>query len=226
MKNNENLMSIVKNMTLFNYIEETEIPNLLEFFSAHVKKYKKGAIIKQLWEPITKACVVLKGSVVLKFLSDSGNEHRISRVHEGSIFALSFACSKKASGDTLEIVSYEDSEILYLNLSTLFSDKKEFSKPLEQVSINLLGELAEKNVFLNKKVEILSHHKIRDRVIVCLKTMSKGKRHFKIPLNREQMASFLGVERSSLSRELSKMKEEGLIDYDGNKFSLNLEDYS
>ncbi len=225
MKNNLEIINAVKQLPLFNNIEDNDIPDILTFFKANTKEHQKGAIIKQLWEPVKEAGLVLKGSVIIKFLSDSGNEHRITKVAQGSVFALSFACSKSASGDTVEIVADENCKVLYLELSNLFYNKKESSKALEQVSINLLGELAEKNTFLNKKVEILAHHKIRDRVLVFLMSMSKGKKHFKIPLNREAMASFLGVERSSLSRELSKMKSEGLIDYEGSDFSLFIEDY-
>ncbi len=225
MKNNLEIINAVKKLPLFNNIADKDIPDILSFFKANTKEHQKGAIIKQLWQPVKEAGLVLQGAVIIKFLSDSGNEHRITKVAKGSVFALSFACSRSASGDTVEIVADEDCRVLYLELSNLFYNKKEYSNALEQVSINLLGELAEKNTFLNKKVEILSHHKIRDRVLVFLKTMSKGKQNFKLPFNREAMASFLGVERSSLSRELSKMKSEGLIDYDGNDFSLFIEDY-
>ncbi len=224
MKINQKMLDILKHLPLFNNVDDSEIDDILKFFNAHVKTYKKGATIKQLWEPVKEAGVVLNGSVILKFLSDSGNEHRINRIIEGSIFALSFACSKSASGDTIEIVADQDVEVLYLELSNFFSKKDLSSEALRQVSVNLLMSLAEKNVFLNKKLEILSHHKIRDRVIVYLKSKSRGKKDFKLPVNREQMASFLGVERSALSRELSKMKTEGLIDYNGNDFSLFVED--
>ncbi len=220
MKNIEELISLLSSMSLFKGVEESDYKYILEFFSAKTKEYKKGSIIKGLWEHVKDAGLIIEGSVIIKFLSDYGSEHRITKVQKGSVFALSFACSKKGGGESMEVVADENCKIMYLTLSKLFLEKKDFSPALEQVSINLLAELAEKNVFLNKKVEILSHHKIRDRLIVFLKMMSKGKKEFVVPLNREQMSSFLGVERSSLSRELSKMKSDGLIDYNGKQFVI------
>ncbi len=221
MKNQDKIVSIIKNLPLFKNTEEDKLPEILDFFSAHTKVYKKGSIVKPLWEPVREAGVVLDGSVTIKFLFDSGNEHRISKVKKGQVFALSFACSKSSDGDFIEVNAYEDTEILFLELTNLFSKRDEFFPEIEHVSINLLASLAEKNVFLNKKIEILSHHKIRDRVMLFLKGISKGKDNFVLPLNREEMASFLGVERSALSRELSKMKKEGLIDFNSNKFHIN-----
>ncbi len=222
MKNIDDIIPIIKPLPLFNNVAVEDLEEVLNFFDSYTKQYEKNSIIKQLWDSIDKAGIVLNGLVSIKFLSDYGNEHKISMLGQGSIFALSFACNKRLGGDTIEIVSDNDSEILFLKLSRLFDSDEKKSKALEQVSINLLRELAEKNVFLNKKIEILSHHKIRDRVIVYLKSVSKGKKTFKIPLNRETMALFLGVERSSLSRELSNMKKEGIIDYNANEFSLFL----
>lgn len=224
MKNGKEIIELAKRLSIFRELDEDSLQEVFSFFEAKSKEYPKGTVVKRLWEPIKEAGLVLEGAVVTKFLSDSGNEHRIGRIVKGDLFALSFACSKKAGGESVEIVAEEDSEILFLELSKLFQPNQAFSSAIHQVSVNLLGELAEKNVFLNKKVEMLSRHRIRERVLVCLRSMSKGKKQFRIPLNREEMASFLAVERSALSRELSKMREEGLIDYEGNEFKLLIED--
>ncbi len=223
MYTDKRVVDALTNLHLFQEIDKTELSNILEFFNADIKTYEKNAVVSHMWEPINRAGVILKGSVILKFLSSSGGEHRINKVMPNRIFGLSFACNPP-SGDSVEVVAAEDSDILFLELSNLFT-KPTSSNEIGQVGINLLKELAGKNVFLNKKVEILSHHKIRDRVVVYLKSISKGKNSFRIPLNREEMASFLGVERSALSRELSKMQSEELISYSGNDFSLVDLDY-
>lgn len=224
LKNGREIIELAKSLNIFKELDDASLQEVLTFFEAKTKEYPKGSIVKRLWDPIKEAGLILEGAVATKFLSDSGSEHRIGKIVKGDLFALSFACSKKASGESVEIVAEEDTEILYLELSKLFQARQTFSPAIHQVSVNLLGELAEKNVFLNKKVEILSRHRIRERVLVCLQSMSKGKKQFRIPLNREAMASFLAVERSALSRELSKMREEGLIDYEGNEFKLLMEE--
>ncbi len=219
MKIEEKDINFLKNLKIFHQIEQSELFNLLKIFNAHKKQYAKNTIINSLWDPITEAGIILNGSVFVEFLSVSGNEHHINLMKPGNIFGLSFACTD-SSGEAMEIRSAENTEIIFLEFSNLFSGNYEQSKATEQVSKNLLRALANKNVFLNKKVEILSHHKIRDRVFIYLQTLSKGHKEFEVPFNREEMASFLGVERSALSRELSKMKSANLIDYDGNTFLL------
>ncbi len=218
MHNDARILKVFKNLHLFKDVDISNISYILNFFNAHIKSYDKNDIIKQLWEPVTEAGVILNGSIIIKLLSSSGTEHRIVKVPTNSIFGLSFA-AHPPSGDTVEVVAAEKTDILFLKISNLFTQTSP-SDTIGQIGINLLKELAQKNVLLNKKVEILSHHKIRDRVIVYLKSVSKGKSKFKIPLNREEMSSFLGVERTALSRELSKMQSDHLISYKSNEFTI------
>ncbi len=216
-------IDIIKKSNIFRDIDENSLDKLLKYLEAKIKKYEKGEIINSFWKPLRDTGLVLKGSVVIKLLSDSGEEHRVVRISEGRIFGLSFALSPDDSGETIEVVSNSELVVLYINVMRIFENAETPSIELQTFSANLIRELADKNVKLNKKVEILSKHKIRDRVKVFLMSMSKGNKAFSIPMNREKMASYLGVERSALSRELSHMKKEGLIDYRGSAFTLYFE---
>ena len=87
---------------------------------------------------------------------------------------------------------------------------------------NLLRVLAQKNLFLTTKMAHLSKRTIREKVISYLSEESsrQGSLEFSIPFNRQQLADYLAAERSALSRELSRMQEEGLIAFHKNRFML------
>ena len=82
--------------------------------------------------------------------------------------------------------------------------------------------ISTKTLMLNRKNELLSKRTIREKVMTFLsqQAISANNNSFKIPFSREEMANFLAVDRSALSRELSKMKEEGIITYNKNNFTL------
>ena len=86
----------------------------------------------------------------------------------------------------------------------------------------MLRVMAQKNLMLTRKMAHLSRKSIREKLVSYLSDESsrQGKREIKIPFNRQQLADYLSVERSALSRELSKMKEEGLIEFYKNQFVL------
>lgn len=74
--------------------------------------------------------------------------------------------------------------------------------------------------FLNKKVEILAQKKIRDKIGIYFKMLQGNDSTINIPLNRQEMADFLGVDRSALSRELCTMRDEGIIEFNKNEFII------
>ncbi|MCL2753970.1 MAG: helix-turn-helix domain-containing protein, partial [Defluviitaleaceae bacterium] len=85
---------------------------------------------------------------------------------------------------------------------------------------NMLQIMSAKIEMLDYKVEILSKRTIRERLFCFLNSRSNGDKKFTIPFNREEMAQFICVDRSAMSNELSKMREEGLIDFNRNEFEL------
>ena len=87
---------------------------------------------------------------------------------------------------------------------------------------NMVRIIANKNRDLMRKVEVVSKRTIREKVLTYLSIQAQiqGVRYFEIPLGRVELAEYLCVDRSALTRELAKMKEDGLIDYDRNSFRM------
>ena len=87
---------------------------------------------------------------------------------------------------------------------------------------NLLGIVAQNNMYLNQKIKYTSRKTTREKLMAYLTDQAKmkGSNDFTIPFNRQELADYLGVDRSALSNELSKMQREGLLQVEKNRFRL------
>ena len=117
-----------------------------------------------------------------------------------------------------EVISLTDSSIVWIEYKSL-------SKSLyyQKILNNLLNIISTKNLILNKKLQILSKRTTREKILEYLATQKKLlsiDSNFEINLNRNEMADYLALDRSNLSRELGKLKKEGVIDFKKNKFKL------
>ncbi len=196
-------------MKLFNPDEMDKITPYLS-----QKKYKKNEIIYHMLD-IPKIGIVVTGSVNIETIDYLGNTNILSHIQKDEIFAESYALSKTPM--SVYVKACEDCTIQFLDSQALNHCPK-----LQQT---LLMVSTQKNIRLSQRIFITSNKTIRDRVLAYLSYMSiqKNSLSFQIPFNRQQMADYLNVERSALSKELSKMKKEGLLDYNKNTFILKKE---
>ena len=109
--------------------------------------------------------------------------------------------------------------------SNLFLDSAIRCEHASKATANLLKESVRNNIFQTRKVQILSQKHIRERLMLYfngLRDNSTDKnKHIHIPFNRQELADYLGVERSALCREMGRMKDEGIIDYNKQDIILN-----
>ena len=115
-----------------------------------------------------------------------------------------------------------DSDILLLDchhLLTSCSNSCDFHNTLIR---NLLHEIARKNLALNQKIRYMSEKTTRDKLMAYLSDQAKQNHSdtFTIPFNRQALADYLGVERSAMSAEISKLKKDGIIDTQKSTFRL------
>ena len=122
----------------------------------------------------------------------------------------------------VDVIAMEEAEILFLNVPELFrlsaAGKGEYSHLIHNMTIIS----ARKNLLLSRRILHTSSKKIRDRLLSYLSYQAglQKSRYIDIPLNRQQLADYLSLDRSALSKELGKMKKEGLLDYHKNSFVL------
>lgn len=209
------------NTQLFRGIDSADIAPLLSCLGVIERSFKKGAIILAEGEPTDLIGVVLSGRALIEYCDVWGNHSILGNAAPGAVFAESYAC---IPGEPLQIsvLASEDTSVLFLNVGkvlTTCTNSCEFHTKLIR---NLLTVCANKSLELSRRILHSTSKSIRGRLMSyfseCIK--KSGSYSFEIPYNREQLASYLGVDRSAMSNELSKMKKEGLIQYRKNHFTI------
>ena len=206
-------------MNIFDNISESEKHLLYKCVKAVLQRYKKGEIVFYADENIDSICYVIEGNIELTKNDYDGNEILLTRIGKGETFAETFVCAGTKS--IVQAKSIDDTKILFLNFRNILNICPQnciFHKKLLE---NLISIIAQKNLFLQDRLEMFSHKTLKERILYLLtKYKSADNSVFEIPYTREQMAKYLGVNRSALSRELSKMKSEKLLDFHKNYFKL------
>ncbi len=149
-----------------------------------------------------------------------GNKSILSNIAPGQIFAESYAISGEAM--LVDAAAAEDCEILFMDLRFLMRDENLSKSWRRKLMDHLLQAAVRKNMVLSNRIFCTSSKTVRGRVLTYLSEMAvqSGDTTFQIPFNRQQMADYLNLDRSALSKELGKMQKEGLLKFCRNTFTL------
>ena len=215
------MLSVLKQCRLLAGIDESEIQKLFACLSAHQKQYQKNEYILRAGEETSSIGIVLSGNVHIIQEDFWGNRSILTDVVPSELFAESFSF---VEGQKLPIsaVAVQDSKILFIHYRKLLSPCHSSCAFHTRLIENMLKILADKTVFLTKKMEFLSKRTIREKLLTYLSSQAieTGKTSFSIPFNRQELAEYLSVDRSALSNELSKMRKEGILNFNRNFFTL------
>ncbi len=206
---------------LFHGIIEDEIKNVFSCLDSHEKKYKSKEIIFRTGTPVREIGLVEQGSVNVVEYDYWGNKSIIGNIKKGDVFGLAYAAipGQQLQGD---IVAKEDCTILFLNIERILTVCPHSCPYHTKLIHNLFRISASKTLDMHQKMKHMSAKTIRAKLISYLSEQSykQGSPSFTIGFNRQQLSEYLGVDRSALSNELSKMQKDGLIDYEKNTFTL------
>ena len=209
-------LETIINSGLFRYIRKSEYISVLEQLSISERNYAKGDPLFYQGDVIDMICLVESGSVRGEKTYPNGDVHLVAIFEEGSIVAIEIPLSRKKTSP-LDLIANENSRLIMISMSSIGQSGKR-----EQLYQALMEMLADDNIRMTNKVEILAERGLRDRVMVYLNILRKksGSNVVQVRMSREQMAQFLCVNRSALSNELNKMKREGLIDFRRGQFTI------
>jgi len=216
-----NTFELSKNCQLFLGMQVEEINQILLCLNAYEKQYKKNEVIARQGEIISSIGIVISGS--LHIINDDfwGNRTIITEIHNGQLFAEAYACSLNEPLE-VAIIATEKTTVLHLYLNDLLKTCHKQCPFHYRLLENLLSILATKNLLLTRKMEHITKRTTREKILSYLsETSSKlGTSSFTISFNRQQLADFLSVDRSAMSKELGKMQKEGIISIDKKRFHL------
>jgi CRP-like cAMP-binding protein len=206
---------------LFDGITPADRKTMLGCIGYHIGRFQKGEIVAFEGENIKHVGIVMSGAVDMVKEDIWGNKTVLVRTRKDELFGETFACGS----DNLSVVTFlvsEDAQILFLPFERVMHSCTMACQFHHRLIENMVHIIADKNRDLMRKVEVVSKRTIREKLLAYLSIQAQVQRdrYFEIPLGRVELAEYLCVDRSALTRELVKMKEEGLIDYDKNCFRL------
>lgn len=214
-------IEVIRKSKLFKNINEYDTELMLNCLVASEKKYKKGQIILKTGDYINSIYMVLSGEVHILRDDYWGNQSILTEIGEGEIFGETYACM---SNIPLQVnaEAVKDCTVMELNVKKVMTTCSAACKFHSSLIQNLTSVLAEKNLLLANKLECMSERTIRDKVMsyLYMQSQKNGSSEFDIPFNRQQMADFLAVDRSAMSKELGKLRDEGILEFKRNHFYL------
>lgn len=208
-------------MVMFQGIEKEHIGLLLDCIGSYPKSYAKGEYIAFEKDAIKNIGLVISGSVHMVKEDVWGNTTILTRMTRGHLFGESFACGSD-DVSTVAFLATENTEVLWLPFDRVMSTCCNSCAFHQQIIKNMVIMLANKNQSLMEKIEVVSKKTLREKILSYLsqEAQRQNSKYFEIPLGRIELADYLCTDRSALTRELGKMRQEGLIDYDKNLFRI------
>ncbi len=215
-------LTTLRSSALFENIDDAELTSLLSCLSAKTQTFEKKQFIFSEGEKIKTVGIVLSGQVQVVKEDFYGNKNIVSVFETGELFAETFVCSD-AKTLPVSVVCAADSEIMFVDFKKLITTCGNSCGFHHRLILNMLRILADKNILLNQKMEITAKRTTREKLLAYLSAEAKkaGGGIFDIPMNRQELADFLSVDRSAMSAELSKLRDEGVLDYSKNHFTLS-----
>ena len=209
------------NSPLFAGITEQERRAMLGCIGYHIAVYQKGEIVAFEEENIRHVGIVLSGAVDMIKEDLWGNKTMLLRMRKDELFGETFACGEDNRSVVTFLVS-ERAEILFLPFDRVMHSCTMACRFHHQLIENMVRVIARKNRDLMRKAEMISKRTLREKILcyLSLQAQTQNSRYFEIPLGRVEWAEYLCADRSALTRELSKMQEDGLIEFDRNCFRI------
>jgi CRP-like cAMP-binding protein len=216
-----NVDNMLARCVLFSGVKPEEIRGLMTCMDGQVLHYSKGEYLLRAGDKIDSACILLTGGVIAEQVDYWGNRDILQEIRPGELFAVNYAINE---GEVVpsNVVAIEDSCVLMIEADRLVKVCDRGCACHNRVKDNLILMLSTRNRALTQKLRHLSKRSTREKLISYLTeaSINAGKKEFDIRLDRQQLADYLAVDRSAMSSELSKMKNEGMLDYKKNHFTL------
>ena len=204
-------IGILRDNLLFRGMDARETEECLKALSARTRRYAKDAVILRAGDAAERMGIVLRGGVTIESNDIWGNCTILSHVGSGGFFAETYAYLPDAVM-LVDVVANEDSEVLFLRIGDMRNAPAE-NGWRAKITKNLLTVSMHKNLTLAGRSFHTAPKSIRGKVLSYLNTVSIQKRstEFDVPFDRQQLADYLNVERTALSKELGRMRADGLI---------------
>ena len=214
-------IDILKRTQLFSGVGNNEISTMLNCLQAQIRTYKKGEYVFREGEHIDNITVLVEGKLLVQHDDFWGNRNIVNIIRIGEMFGEAYVAPD--SGALLnDVIAEENSSVIFFDIKRILTVCSTACRFHSMVVQNLVFSISEKNRNLVQKIGHMSKRSTRAKLLSYLSEEAKkhNSNQFMIPFSRQQLADFLCVDRSAMSNELCKMRDEGLLQFEKNQFTL------
>ena len=214
-------LEILKKCPLFDGIGDDELLRMLTCLGARIEGYDKKDTIFAEGSSAKYIGIVLSGSVQMIQFDYYGNKSILSTAFPTEMFAEEFACAE-TEAIPVTVVASEESEIMLIDCSHILHTCHNNCGFHQRLIFNLMKDLAKKTIRFHEHIEVTSKRTTREKLMAYLALEAKraGSNSIRIAFDRQELADYLEVDRSGLSAEISKLRNEGIIESHKNYFEL------
>ncbi|MBQ8186542.1 MAG: Crp/Fnr family transcriptional regulator [Clostridia bacterium] len=211
----------LKRTQLFAGVAEEEIAAMLTCLDARAKTYQKGETVFRQGEHLSCITVLVEGNLYIQRDDFWGSRSIIQHIGVGEMFGE--ACMAPESGAILnDVVAAADSTVVFFDVKRIITTCSSACRFHAMVVQNLFFAISEKNRRLVQKLGHMAKRTTREKLLSYLSDEARRQNsaEFTIPFNRQELADFLSVDRSAMSAELGRMRDEGILEFEKNRFRL------
>ena len=213
--------SQLRNFRVFENISADQLPVMLECLKAMIKEFRKSEFIYLEGDKLDQIGVLIQGTVHMIKEDIWGNKAIMDTIKSGDLFGESIVCGEVDSS-SFSFQAASDCTVLFFNFHKVLRACNNSCEFHQRFIENMVKVIAQKNVLMLNKMEIISKKTIRNRLLTWISQQVRlnGSKCFASPMGRLELADYLCVDRSALTRELTKMKKDGLIDFNKTMYCL------
>lgn len=206
---------------LFRGVSPGDMPGLLRCLGARRQSFREQEIILLAGQPARFVGVMLSGAAQVVREDFAGGRNIIAEVTAGNLFAESYVCSR-AESLPVSVVAAADCKVLWIDYARAIAPCSGACPFHARLVENMMRILASKNLLLSRKIEDISRRTTREKLLSYLtdEASAHGSNEFGIPFSRQELADYLCVDRSAMSGELGRMRDDGLLRFHGSRFVL------
>ncbi len=206
---------------LFEGIQEKDLEKLLFCIKSFKKEFDKSEAIILEKDKVPYVGIVLSGSVHILKEDIWGNSTLLAYVGKGELFGENFAV-RKIQESSVTFVAATKTRVLFLAANNIIHTCPNSCGFHAKIAENMFHLLGDKSISFMNKIEIMSKDSLREKLLAYFSMLAQqqNSKYIVTPLSRTELAGYLSVNRSAMTRELSKMREDGIIDFDKNTFII------
>ncbi len=214
-------ISILKETKLFAGCKEEEILAMVGCLNARVHIYHKGECVLRAGGRVADVHLLAQGCLHIQKDDYWGNRSIIETVCVGEMFGEAYA-APDSGAVPIDVMAVEDSVVIALEMRRILQGCAAACDYHLRVVQNLVFAISQKNRSLLEKIFHVTGRTTREKLISYLSAQAakNGGSTFTIPFNRQQLADYLRVDRSAMSAELGRMRDDGLLEFEKNRFTL------